>query len=183
MLANLRALFGVVVDIVLLRRGPEQLPASQALLGIVVVTQVLITAVMTAMSPKPPPSWPLQLLFSTVFPMLWFQAALTLAQKRERLVQTLTAFFAASALFMPVLVPLAAALQPYMADPDNVKPPPGGVVLPAAVFTLWLLAVQVRIVRSAFEWPIFLSIVFVLAQQFVGTWLLALLFATPRPAG
>ena len=33
MLANLRALFGVVVDIVLLRRGPEDLPASTVLLA------------------------------------------------------------------------------------------------------------------------------------------------------
>jgi len=37
MLANLRALFGLLVDIVLLRRGPESLPASPSLLVIVIV--------------------------------------------------------------------------------------------------------------------------------------------------
>ena len=39
MLANLRALFGVVVDIVLLRRGPEHLPASPALLAVTIAAK------------------------------------------------------------------------------------------------------------------------------------------------
>lgn len=183
MLANLRALFGVVVDIVLLRRGPEQLPASQVLLGVVLAVHLVVTAILTALMPHAPPTWPLQLLIGTAFLMLWFHAALSLAQKRERFVQTMTAVFATSTLFVPVLVPLASAMQPFMANPENVQPPPGSVVMPAAIFALWLLAVEVRIVRSAFEWPLFVSIVFVLAQNFVTTWLLGLLFATPTPEG
>jgi hypothetical protein len=179
MLANLRALFGVVVDIVLLRRGPEHLPASTGLLGVVIAINLIVSAVLTQMMPKVPPNWVLQLVVGNLLVLVWFQAGLSLAQKRERFVQTVTAIFIVSTLFLPILVPLFAAMQPYMADPENVPPPPGFVVLAAVAFAVWLLVIEARIVRSAFEWPTFLSIVFILAQNFVSAWLLGLLFATP----
>jgi hypothetical protein len=182
MLANLRALFGVVVDIVLLRRGPEQLPASPALLGVVIAIHVAVNALLAGMMPNTPSSWPLQLLVSTVFMVLWFHTALSLAQKRERFVQTMTAVFATSMLFLPALAPLFAALQPFLAEPEKAGQPPGNILLLGAVLGIWFVVVQVRIVRSAFEWPWFLSILFFLAQNFVSMWLLSSLFATSPPA-
>jgi hypothetical protein len=96
-------------------------------------------------------------------------------------VQTMTAVFAVSTLFVPVLAPLESVLRPFAADPENVKPPPGIVLIPAAVLSLWLLIAQVRIVRSAFEWTFFPSLVFILAQYFASAILLSLLFGVPRP--
>jgi hypothetical protein len=55
------------------------------------------------------------------------------------------------------------------------------VLIPAVVVLVWMVAVQARIVRAAFEWPWLLSIVFILAQNFVSAFLLALMFGTPRP--
>jgi hypothetical protein len=181
MLANLRALFGVVVDIVLLRRGPEHLPASTALLLVAIALNLAVSAVLVAFAPKSPPTWPLQLIVGTLILLLWFRASFEVAQKRERFVQTMTAYILASTVFMPALVPLAAALQPFMADPENVKQPPAMVLIPAVVVLVWMVAVQARIVRAAFEWPWLLSIVFILAQNFVSAFLLALMFGTPRP--
>jgi hypothetical protein len=181
MLANLRALFGVVIDIVLLRRGPEHLPAAPALLAVVIALDLVVSAVLTGLMPNSPPTWPLQLVVGTAFLLLWFHVAFLVAQKRERFVQTMTAIFAASVLFMPVLVPLASALQPYFADAQSVKQPPGSIVLPAGLFAIWLLTVQVRIVRSAFEWRWFVSIIFIFAQNFMSAYLLGLLFGAPKP--
>ena len=181
MLANLRALFGVVVDIVLLRRGPEHLPASPALLIVAIAFNLAVSAVLVALTPRSPPTWPLQLAAGTLILLLWFRASFEVAQKRERFVQTMTAYLTASTVFMPALVPLASALQPFMADPENIKQPPAMVLIPAVVVLFWMVTVQARIVRAAFEWPLFLSIVFILAQNFVSAFLLALMFGTPRP--
>jgi hypothetical protein len=131
------------------------------------------------MLPRVPANWALQLLAGNLFLLAWFHASLTLAQKRERFVQTASAIFVVSAVFVPVLLPLLSGLQPYLADPDNTQPPPGLVLLPAAGFTIWLLAIEVWIVRCAFEWPIFRAVLYILAQNFASAWLLGLLFATP----
>jgi hypothetical protein len=181
MLANLRALFGVVFDIVLLRRGPEHLPASPALLGMVVAANFVLAALLYAMMPNVPGSWPLQLLVESAIALLWFHIALGLVGKRERFVQTMTAMFAVSTLFLPVLIPLISRLRPFLADADATVQPPAGIVLPAVILGIWMLAAYVRIVRSAFEWRVFPSVAFILAQNFVSAFLLGVLFAGPRP--
>ena len=106
MLANLRALFGVVVDIVLLRRGPEHLPASPALLAAVIAIYLVVYSVLTILSPNVPPIWVLPLLMAALIAVLWFRAGLVAAKKRERFTQTTAAYFAATTMFLPVLVPL-----------------------------------------------------------------------------
>ena len=181
MLANLRALFGVVVDIVLLRRGPEHLPASPALLFVVIAINLAVSALLVGLASRPPSSWPLQLAAGTLILLLWFRASFAVAQKRERFVQTMTAYLAASTVFLPALVPLASALQPFMADPEKVQQPPALLLLAAIVVLVWMVTVQARIVRAAFEWPYFVSIVFILAQNFVSAYLLASMFGTARP--
>jgi hypothetical protein len=181
MLANLRALFGVVFDIVLLRRGPEHLPASPVLLGIVIAANFVLASFLYAMMPNVPGNWPLQLLAESVVALLWFHVALGLVGKRERFVQTMTAMFAISTLFLPVLIPLISRLRPFLAATDNSVQPPVSIVLPAVVLGIWMLAAYVRIVRSAFEWRVFPSVAFILAQNFATAFLLGLLFAGPRP--
>jgi hypothetical protein len=182
MLANLRALFGVVVDIVLLRRGPEHLPASPGLLGIVISIYLATSAALLAMTPNHPPNWPLQLPAIIVFAMLWFQAALAVAKKPERFVQTTTAYFAATCLFLPVTLPLESALRPFMASKEAMSDAPALLVFPGLAIGIWLIIVQARIVRSAFEWRTFQSILFILALDFVGAVLLGMLFGISRPA-
>ena len=62
MLANLRALFGCVVDIILLRRGPEALPAAQGLLVVLVALNVGGSLIMAAATSVPLASALLQIL-------------------------------------------------------------------------------------------------------------------------
>jgi len=182
MLANLRALFAVVVDIVLLRRGPDDLPASPALLGVVVAVFLAVSALTGSMIPDLPDSWMLHVLADVVFMMLWYRAGLTLANKRERAVQTITAIVAVAALFTPFLLPLSVQVQPYYADPEHVPAPPVLVQLSAVILAIWVLTLMVRIVRSAFEWRLFPSILFVLAQNFASAVMLGMLFGASTPA-
>src|SRR5262245_46831421 len=98
MLANLRALFGSVIDIILLRRGPEALPASQTLLAIVVALNVFVPVVIFGLLALPVTSALLASLVSTAVTLLWFRGALALANKRERFLQTMTAILGVNVL-------------------------------------------------------------------------------------
>jgi len=186
MLANLRALFGVFVDILLLRRGPEHLPASPALLGTLVVLNFVLSSVAEKLvlpSPKPeaPASWLVQIAVFAII-LLWFRVAFQLAHKPERYVQTMIAMFGVNILTLPTL-PLFAALLPYAAQQPGGEPAPGLLLLAAALVWVWLLAVLVRIVKSAFEWPWFGAVVFVVTSSFGILILLGLLFAgSPKPS-
>lgn len=182
MLVNLRALFAVVVDIVLLRRGPDDLPASPAPLAIVVVLFIAVSALTTGFLPGAPPNWPLQMLADLFVMMLWYFASLGLANKSERAIQTVMATIAVTTLFCPLLIPLSVQLQPYLADPEHVTPPPAFVQIPAVILGIWLFVVLVRIVRSAFEWGWFPAILYVFAQNLASAYLLGMLFGASTPA-
>src|SRR5262245_58211863 len=73
MLANLRALFGSVVDIILFRRGPENLPASQALLAIVVALSILGSVAMSAVTALPTSNALLEGIVGSAVMLLWFR--------------------------------------------------------------------------------------------------------------
>jgi hypothetical protein len=183
MLANLRALFGVVVDIVFLRRGPENMPASNSLLGIVVVVYVALYALayqafILPQLPNPPRAWALQIVCASLLELLWFRVGFQLAGKAERFTQTATAIFATSLLFIPSLA-VIGSLMPYMEagmkEGSTVQPPALASFLSAFIM-IWMIVILVRIVRSAFEWNWPRSIFFVIGANLVPIIILSLVF-------
>jgi hypothetical protein len=166
MLANLRVLLERLVDIVLLRGGPESLPASPAMLAVTIALNVVVSAIVVALIPTAPAFSPLEVILSIVVPLLWFQISFALVKKPERFVQTMIAFFGINTLFQPLVAPMSAALLPYIAKQDPNMPPPAALSLLFLAISVWLLIVWVRIVHAAFEWPYFAAIVFVFAQIF-----------------
>ncbi|HLA73060.1 MAG TPA: hypothetical protein VK624_16255 [Steroidobacteraceae bacterium] len=185
MLANLRALFGVVVDIVFLRRGPENIPSSSTLLGVVVTVYVALytlayQAFILSAVPAAPRTWALQIVLAALIELLWFWIAFRIARKPERFVQTMTAVFATSMLFIPALA-MVGALLPYMKEGSTAQPPAMLSFL-TAFAGIWMVVILVRIVRSAFEWNWPRSIGFVLAANFVPVIILSLIFGdSPKP--
>lgn len=155
MLANLRALLGVIADIVLLRRGPEHLPASPLLLVAVVTAYVVLYALayqvfVVPLLPQVPPAWLLQSLAATLLQLLWFRVAFNVVNKKERFVQTATALFAVNTVFI-YCVPLLAALIPATLEPDKVQPPLLPLLL-GSFSGIWMVVAMARILRGAFEW-------------------------------
>jgi len=87
----------IFVDIVLWRRGPQDLPASSLLLGISVAAYVAVSAVQLALLGETAATW---LLFIVVDPLLlgaWVWLVLQLYGHRERFVQTVSAVFGTGA--------------------------------------------------------------------------------------
>jgi len=179
MLVNLRVLFGRLIDIALLRGGPETLPASRGLLAFVILLNAVVAVLVVALVPAVPPFSPLGLFVSTIVPLLWFQVAFALAKKPERFVQTMTALFGVNVMFQPVVTPLFAALLPYMQKQDPSMPPPVAMSLLFLIITVWLFIVSVRIVRAAFEWHYVAAIVFVLAQNLAVVLVIAMMVGDP----
>ena len=176
MLVNLRALFGSLIDIVLLRRGPETLPASTALLAIVVAINAAVGAIVVAFIPTIPAITVPELIVNSLVPLLWFWMAFSLAKKPERFVQTMTAVFGVNMMFQPFISPMFAALLPYIQKPDPNVPPPAVLSLLFLLITVWLTVVWVRIVHAAFEWPYLVCFVFVLAGNMATLFIMAALF-------
>jgi uncharacterized membrane protein len=172
-------LFGVVVDIVLLRRGPEHLPASPVLLGIVCALYAIVTAVVVHVVATPEPGWPWALALAIVGMLLWYRVALNLAQKRERFLQMMTGIFIIRVIAAPVLTPMATSLMIQMQA--NQSPPPLLQLVFVAAFAWWLAA-NARVVKSAFEWPWFGAILMVMAQEIALLILASLLFGKAAAA-
>ena len=114
MLGNLRALFGVMIDIALLRRGPENLPTSTALMAIAIAFNLAVSAIMAVVDAERAAPLAAALAVGTAVTLLWLRVALRSRNKRERFVQTITAMFGVNALFVPAMIPLAGAMLPYM---------------------------------------------------------------------
>jgi hypothetical protein len=176
MLANLRALFGVVIDIVLLRRGPEHLPVSQALLWVVASLSTVANALLIIAMGVPAGPALLMCAVASLVMVVWFRFLLTVANKRERALQTLTALFSVSALFLPLLIPLVTPLAPYFREPPPSTPPPAIPLLLGAALGFWGLMLEIRIVRAAFECPWVVAVMLVLSELFVSNLVGMILF-------
>jgi hypothetical protein len=183
MLVNLRALFGVVLDIILLRRGPEQLPASATLLAASVLLYVVGFSFFVIVLPLTLPAALMQSAVGAAVMLLWFRLALTIAGKPERFLQTLTAIFAVNVVFLPILVPLVGAVLPYVEKADPKVPVPAALLIVTMIVGIWGLIVEVRIVRMAFDCPWVGGLLLVLGEMFASLFVSALLFGGAQGGG
>ena len=185
MLANLRALFGCMVDIILLRRGPEHLPASPVLLGIVAALEVILYSLGDRLFIRPVApqlsATPFMQVVGALLTLLTFRIALHLAGKPERFVQTMIAMFAANTMAVPALPLLGAVLQ-YTGKPDGAAAP-FLLLLMGAVVGIWMFAVLVHIVKSAFEWSWLQAALMFIASHIGIAIVLGLIFGeAPKPS-
>jgi hypothetical protein len=176
MLANLRALFSVVVDIILLRRGPEQLPASSLLLALTVAVYLAISAMVIASLSTQDGNWPAELILGVASMLIWYQVALQLAKKRERYPQTLTAMFGVRTLFAPLLLPMLNTVATQIQDKQQ---PSQFITLFALFLLVWLIVIFVRIVRAAFEWPWPAALLLVIGQEIFSVLVFVTIFGAP----
>jgi hypothetical protein len=170
------AIVRLFYEIALLRKGPQDLPASVPLLVATIAAYFAVNAAMSALLPPTAGPWVLQLLLDIAFTLAWYVGLLTLFGRRERFVQTVTAVFGFQMLVAPLWITTAHLL---LREPQN-----NTLLLPVTLLGLvllgWVLAVNGRIVQAAIEQPLPLSIGIVLLQVFAAQLLLLALFATPR---
>src|ERR1700739_3482788 len=81
---------GLYTQIALLRRGPQDLPASRLLLVLTVAGYFAVSFVVSSLLP-PEERWREDLLVGTLFTLLWYALLLRLVGRPERTLQTTTA--------------------------------------------------------------------------------------------
>jgi hypothetical protein len=165
-------LLRLYLDIAVLRRGPEDLPVSAAILGLTAGAYFVVNFAVSSFLPPIPGPWLEQLAIDVLFTFFWYWLLLRLVGKPERYLQTASAVFGYQTVIAPLWIS-SVWLVGHFRDS-------AAALLPASLVGLailvWTLTVNVRILRSALEWPVGACIGLVVLQTFAGQLLLVALF-------
>jgi hypothetical protein len=122
--AKVQQFLRIFVDIVLWRRGPQDLPASSLLLALTVAAYIGVSAVQLALQGESAATW---FFFVVIDPLLlaaWVWLVLRIFGRLERFVQTAAAVFGTGAvlgLFM--YVPLQLLVDVLSLEPSSGAAP------------------------------------------------------------
>jgi hypothetical protein len=119
------------------------------------------------------------LVASVAFSLLWYWLLLRIFQKPERFLQTVTAIVGFGCLMTPLLVPLSAAIAPFVEKPQEASP----IVLLLLPVVIYIVFVTARILSSAIERPMFQAVALVLLHTFLEPLVLSPLIASPAATG
>ena len=169
----MKQLIQLFAQIALLRRGPQDLPASTLLLALTVIGYLIVNLLVSALMP-PVKDWPppAQLLVDTVFTLVWYVALLRLVGRSERFLQTATAVFGFQAVLAPLLIASDWLVLRFRQDAMWQVP----VVSASLLLLIWLIAAYSQIVKAALEWSSPASVVLAILQVFTGQMLGIALF-------
>jgi hypothetical protein len=147
-------LLRIFLDIVLWRRGPQDLPASGLLFGLTLVAYVLVSAVQLAMLDETAVTW---LFFLAVDPLLitaWVWGVLKVYGRTERFRQTATAVLGTGAL-LGLGVDLPLQLLVTGLGLSAVSPPAQGIAL---LLVIVFALVTGRIIKLATDSSLFTGV-------------------------
>ncbi len=154
------------VDILRFRKGPEDMPASTALLWAAVVGGIVVRligqATISRAAEAPDVGNPLVLMAIELgVPLLCLGFALRAAGHPARFTQTATALLMCQLVMAPALLATRWLLVNYFDQPG------AGSVARLLFFAVavWLMAATVRIFRSATGWPVLGCVVFALGIE------------------
>jgi hypothetical protein len=172
-----KQLIQLFAQIALLRRGPQDLPASTLLLALTVIGYLCVNLLLSALMP-PVKDWPgpAQLLVDAVFTLVWYVALLKLFGRSERILQTATAVFGFQVVLSPLLIASAWLVLRFRQDALWQVP----VVSASLLLLIWLIAAYSQILKAALEWSSPASVVLAILQVLTGEMLLGTLFPSAR---
>lgn len=151
-----------LLDIALLRRGPQDLPCSNTLLAILVGASALSSLAAQGQSRLPL----ITLMVILVYTAAFVHGVLQMKQLGARFTQTASAVFGTDALLTLVALPVLGAMPP-----GDAQPPPLAVVAYLALL-IWNVAVLGHILRHALDTRMGVGVLWAVAY-FIGTVLIA----------
>jgi hypothetical protein len=176
------ALLRQLIEICLLRRGPQDLPWSPPAVALVTALLLALQLAFAVHFESPPAALAARVVVTLVLLLGATLALLRFRGMENRAAQTLLALAGMSLLFALVMMPLAIVLRPYLGDEN---PPPSMMLFAlAAVFAFfWKLRVEAAIWRQALEIPVpaayLLTLALVLAEAGLLYLLVPAVPATP----
>jgi hypothetical protein len=160
-------------DIALLRRGPQDVPASALLLAITVLAYCLVNLFVNWVLPAPSDPWFPVLLIDVLFTLAWYTTLLSVLHKRERVLQTTTAVFGFRAVLAPLLIGSEYLVSRF--GTTETWRLPLDIAYTAVI--VWLIAANSRVLKAALEWSTLQCVALVLLEIFAS----GLLFLTVDP--
>lgn len=170
-----------VLEVCLLRRGPQDLPFSPPAVMAFTVALLALQLSFAAFHDMPPAALAARALVTA---LMLFGATIGLLRLRgmaNRAVQTLLAITGAEVLFALVTMPLLLLVQPHLGSEN----PPGSalVLMLLAVFVFfWKLRVNAAIWRQALEVPVSAAYLLTLVLLLCEALLLFAFVPAPVPA-
>ena len=160
----MKELVRLFVQIALLRKGPQDLPASPTLLLATACGYFLVCCLVSAVLP-PVSGWFGQLVVDVLFTFAWYALLLALLRRPERFLQTTTAVFGYEIVLSPLQIGSVWLIRQF-AENDAWRFP---IFLLGLAIIVWMLAVNARVLKAALEWPmpacVALAILEILAGQ------------------
>ncbi|HUL45880.1 MAG TPA: hypothetical protein VLV25_02135 [Steroidobacteraceae bacterium] len=167
----MREVIRLYVQIALLRRGPQDLPASRLLLILTVCGYAAVNALVSSLLP-PSTGWPPQLAIDVLFTLAWYAALLQLTGRSERFLQTATAVFGFQAVLSPLLIGSEWLMRRFGQDTTWQLP----IAVAALALVIWLIAANSHVVKAALDWSSATSVALVILQIVASELLLFALF-------
>jgi len=169
----MKDLVRLFMQIALLRRGPQDVPASPLLLALTVGGYLAVNLIVGGLLP-PDVHWWQELLIDTLFTLIWYVVLLQVLGRPERILQTATAVFGFQAVLSPLLIASEWLVRRFSEDSAWQVP----ITCAGLLLFVWLIAANSHVVKAALEWSATSSVALVILQTLVG-WLL--LFAVFPP--
>ena len=159
-------------QIALLRRGPQDVPASPVLLTVTVAVYFVINVAVTAILPPDDGPVVARSLLDVAFMLVWYFLLLKVVGKSERILQTTTAVFGFQAVLSPVLVASGWLIRRF--QQDAVWQVPASLI--GLALLIWYIAANGHVVKAALEWSSTASVALVILQLVTGELLVLALF-------
>jgi hypothetical protein len=172
----MKELIQAFTQIALLRRGPQDLPASRLLLALTMIAYFGVCVLMISLMP-PLKGWEEHPGIDILFWVIWYFVLLRLAGRSERTLQTTTAVIGFQTILAAPMV-LSDWLMLRFAKDETWQLP---VALMWLMLFIWMIAANSHVVKAAFEWSSFASVALVILQIFAGQLLMIALFAPISP--
>lgn len=151
-----------IVDLMLLRCGPQDLPGDRVTLGASAAAYCILLFLQVGLI-APLGRAAVQAVLATVLLGLYVSVVLRLRKLPNRFPQTATALFSAGATLTLIMLAPTHAMTPYLqavshsTHPQSVPMPPGLVVFAYIAVGFWGLAIYSHIYRHALNCSIWLG--------------------------
>jgi hypothetical protein len=168
----MKELVRLFMQIALMRKGPQDLPASATLLAATAAGYFLVNCVVSAALPPIRGPWFGHLVVDVLFTLAWYALLLQILRRPERFLQTTTAVFGYQAVLSPFWIACVWLIRQFSED-DAWRFP---VVLMGLAIVVWLVAANARVLKAALEWTLPSCVALVILQILAGQMLLVYLF-------
>jgi hypothetical protein len=154
------ALARLYADIALLRRGPQDVPASLLLLALTVLAYLAINLAANLALPAPNDPWLPVLAIDVLFTLGWYTALLSALRRPERVLQTTTAVFG----YRAVLAPLTIAAEWLVRRFGSVESWQLPLAIGYTAVVVWMIAANSHVLKAALEWTTFQCVALVILE-------------------